>query len=150
MDILSFTRQIEQQMKEQDSIYHNVAVKYGLSDTAMWVLYEVYISEVPVTQQELSKSCFFAKQTVNTAVASLVKKGYAVLESAERCGRQKRIYLTDMGKGLAKMTVEPLIEAECKAYAVLDEDELKSYLDMTERLTEALRIETEKLEGVNI
>lgn len=38
MDSRKYIELIEQQRKEQDAIYHNVAVKYGLSDTAMWVL----------------------------------------------------------------------------------------------------------------
>ena len=45
MDIRKFIELIEQQRKEQDSIYHNVAVKYGLSDTAMWVLYNIYVAK---------------------------------------------------------------------------------------------------------
>lgn len=150
MDLLSIISQIEQQLKEQDAIYHNVAVKFGLSDTAMWVLYEAHISETPITQQELIKQCFFAKQTVNTAVASLVKKGHVVLKSVDGSGRQKQIFLTESGEKLAKATAEPLIEAECRAYSVIERDKLIEYLHMTEKLTAALREETEKIEGVSI
>ena len=80
MNTTDYIRLIEQQRKEQDSIYHNIATKFGLSDTAMWVLYNVYTSDDVITQQELCRQCFFAKQTVNTAITSLSKNGYVELE----------------------------------------------------------------------
>ena len=58
MEVIDYIEQIEQQNKEQDSIYHNVAVKYGLSDTAMWVLYNVYASKEAVSQQGLGAPYF--------------------------------------------------------------------------------------------
>ena len=145
MNIIDYMRQIEQQRKEQDFIYHNVAVKFGLSDTAMWVLYNVYASEDTITQQELCRQCFFAKQTVNTAITSLSKNGYVELEAIPGTRNQKKILLTEKGNALAKNTVAPLIDAESRAYSALSNEELEAYLEMTTRLTLALREETEKL-----
>lgn len=145
MTILDFIRQIDQQHKEQDSIYHNTAVRYGLSDTGMWVLYNVYTAPGTVTQQELCRQCFFPKQTVNTAIARLCKNGYATLEAIPGTRNQKKILLTDKGTELAGNTVGHLIEAEERAYAALTPEELRAYLAMTTRLTAALQEETEKL-----
>ena len=145
MTILDFIRQIDQQQKEQDHIYHNTAVRYGLSDTGMWVLYNVYTAPGTVTQQELCRQCFFPKQTVNTAIARLCKNGYATLEAIPGTRNQKKILLTDKGTELAGNTVGHLIEAEERAYAALTPEELRAYLAMTTRLTAALREETEKL-----
>lgn len=149
MSIRNYIELIEQQRKEQDAIYHNVAVKYGLSDTAMWVLYNIYLAEDVITQQELCRQCFFAKQTVNTAITSLIKNGYVELESIIGTRNHKRILLTEKGIRLADVTIKPLVESENKAYAVLDSEEIKAYLDMTTRLTISLREETEKLGGNN-
>ena len=147
MKIADYIEQIEQQRKEQDFIYHNVAVRFGLSDTAMWVLYNVYASQNVITQQELCRQCFFAKQTVNTAIASLSKNGYVELEAIPGTRNQKKILLTAKGNALAKRTIAPLIEAESRAYSALSRDELDTYLKMTTRLTVSLREETEKLQG---
>ena len=147
MKITDYIEQIEQQRKEQDFIYHNVAMKFGLSDTAMWVLYNVYASKDVITQQELCRQCFFAKQTVNTAIISLSKNGYVVLEAIPGTRNQKKILLTGEGTALAEATIAPLIEAEARAYSALSSEELESYLEMTTRLTVALREETEKLKG---
>ena len=146
MNIVDYIRQIEQQRKEQDFIYHNVAVRFGLSDTAMWVLYNVYASEAVITQQELCRQCFFAKQTVNTAIRSLSINGYVELEAIPGTRNQKKILLTSKGNTLAKSTIVPLIEAESRAYSTLSREELEAYLEMTTRLTVSLLEETEKLQ----
>lgn len=147
MDIRDYIELIEQQRKEQDAIYHNVAVKYGLSDTAMWVLYNIYLAEDVITQQELCRQCFFAKQTVNTAITGLIKNGYVELESIPGTRNQKKIMLTEKGVNLTEVTIKPLAEAEERAYEVLDSEEIKAYLDMTTRLTASLREKTEMLKG---
>lgn len=150
MNIRDYIELIEQQRKEQDAIYHNVAVKYGLSDTAMWILYNIYLANDVITQQELCRQCFFAKQTVNTAITSLMKKGYVELESIPGTRNHKKIMLTAKGTELANATIKPLVVAEECAYAALDEEEIKAYLDMTTRLTISLRKETEKLERIDV
>lgn len=149
MNTIDYIRQIEQQRKEQDFIYHNVAVRFGLSDTAMWVLYNVYTSKDVITQQELCRQCFFAKQTVNTAITSLSQNGYVVLEAIPGTRNQKKILLTAKGNTLAEATIAPLTEAESRAYSALSHEELETYLEMTTRLTVSLREETEKLQGEN-
>ena len=150
MEIIDYINQIEQQRKEQDFIYHNAAVKFGLSDTAMWVLYNVYAAKDVITQQELCRQCFFAKQTVNTAITGLSKNGYVELEVIPGTRNQKKILLTDKGNALAKTTIAPLIKAEERAYSALSREELENYLAMTTSLTVALREETEKLQGENL
>ena len=145
MNITDFIQQIELQRKEQDFVYHNVAVKYGLSDTDMWVLYNVYATVDVITQQELCRQCFFAKQTVNTSITRLIKNGYVELETIPGTRNQKKILLTRKGAELADKTIKSLIEAESRAYAALTFEELQAYLDMTTRLTVSLREETEKI-----
>ena len=150
MKITDYIEQIEQQRKEQEFIYHNVALKFGLSDTAMWVLYNVYASQDVITQQELCRQCFFAKQTVNTAITSLSQNGYVELEVIPGTRNQKKILLTEKGTALAEVTIAPLIEAESRAYSALSREELETYLEMTTRLTVSLREETEKIQGENL
>ena len=150
MHIRNYINLIEQQRKEQDAVYHNVAVKYSLSDTAMWVLYNIYLAEDSITQQELCRQCFFAKQTVNTAITSLTKNGYVELENIPGTRNHKKILLTAKGMQLTDVTIKPLVEAENNAYKVLNSEELKAYLDMTTRLTVSLREETDQLKGVNL
>ena len=145
MDIVSIIDQIEQQHKEQDALYHGVAVRHGLSDTALWVLYILHITPGDCTQQDLIRQCFFSKQTVNTAVAGLVKKGYLTLEMIPGTRNLKRLLLTEEGNAIVAETAQPMREAEKRAYGALSEAELDQYLSMTEKLTQALRKEMENV-----
>lgn len=145
MTILDSIRRIEQQQKEQDHIYHNTAVRYGFSDTDMWILYSVYTAPGTVTQQELCRQCFFAKQTVNNAIAGLVKGGFMQLEVLPGTRNQKRILLTAQGRELAAKTTARIRGAELRAYDSLGEEELQACLRSMQKLTAALRSEIENL-----
>lgn len=145
MNIGYYIDQLDQQLKLQDAIYHSAAVKCGLSDSAMWVLYVVSESGRDWTQQDLCRQCFFAKQTVNTAIANLVKGGFMKLEVLSGTRNQKRILLTEQGRALAAKTTACIRAAELRAYAVLGEDELQACLCSMQKLTAALRYEIEQL-----
>ena len=145
MNTAYFIQQIEQQMKAQDSFYHNVAVSFGLSDSAMWVLYHVTETSEVLTQQDLCRQNFSAKQTIHTAINGLVKNGFVELIPIPGTRNHKKILLTAAGQVLADRTVNRLKEAEQRAYSKLSEAELQAYLELTTHLTNRLREETDKL-----
>ncbi len=144
MNIAAYIKQIEQQQKELDALYHNAAVRYGLSDSVMWILYQIAAAKETVTQQDLCRQCFFAKQTVHSAVANLVQNGYVRLETIPKTRNQKRIVLTEKGQKLCHDTVDHLREAESRAYGKLTAEELQTYLQLNEKLTALLREEIEQ------
>lgn len=138
-------RLIERNQKERKSIYHETAAKYGLSETTLWIL--CYISEFDEdqTQQDLCRQGFYAKQTINTAIAGLVADGFAELIPIPGTRGHKRIHLTPNGQALADRTARPLKAAEENAYGKLSEDELRVYLETLRKLNVYLREETAKL-----
>lgn len=145
MEIYEYIKLIEQQRKEEDSVYHSAAVKFGMSDTAMWILYVLSEPDSCVTQQDLCRQGSFPKQTVNTAISNMVKNGYVTLEPIPGSRNQKRILLTDAGRKLAAVTVDKLRMAEEMAYDALTAEELESYLALSKRLTDSLKKEISKL-----
>ena len=145
MDISKYILQIEQQRKEQDALYHSVAVKYGLSDTALWILYLVSEDSGNTTQQDLCRENCFAKQTINTAVNSLVKNGFLERIPIPGTRNHKKLSLTPAGWELANRTTGNLKKAEEAAYGRFTEADLQSYLGIADRLITYLREETEKL-----
>ena len=145
MEIYEYIKLIEQQRKEEDSVYHSAAIKFGLSDTAMWILYVLSEPDSCVTQQYLCKQGSFPKQTVNTAISNMVKNGYVTLEPIPGSRNQKRILLTDAGREIVEKTICKLRMAEERAYGALTVDELETYLTMTKRLTDSLKKEISKL-----
>lgn len=141
MNIENYIKQLDNQMKEYDWIYHEFAAKCGLSDTAMWILYLISDETQSYTQQDLCRQCHFPKQTINTALNNLVKNGQAALEPIPGTRNSKRIILTDSGRKLIEATIDRLKKAENAAYRTFTDEELASYLDMTVRLNKYLRDE---------
>lgn len=139
MELSDFITQTEQCRKEQDALYHQLAVRFGLTDTTMLVLY--LVSEAPSTQQELCRRSFYAKQTIHSALATLIRQGYARLEPVPGGRKQKRILLTEQGQALSRRTTDLLHQAELQAYGSVGERRLEEYLTTTEAITAALRKE---------
>ena len=145
MQIREIIRRIERNQKERNSIYHEVAAKYGLSETALWILYYVSEFDEDQTQQDLCRRGCYAKQTINTAIAGLAKDGLVELVPVPGTRNHKKIHLTAKGRALAERTAGPLKAAEEKAYGRLSEAELSAYLEAISKLNEYLREETERL-----
>lgn len=145
MDIREVIFRIEQERKEQNAIYHSVAAKFGLTDTALWALYCISELAEDQTQQDLCRRGFYAKQTINTAIIGLAGDGMIELIPIPGTRNHKRIHLTLAGRELVGRTVAPLKAAEKNAYGRLSEEELSIYLETAGKLNEYLREETEKL-----
>lgn len=107
MNTAYLIQQIEQLLREQDSIYHNTAVRFGLSDTAMRVLYLVSETDEVLTQQDLCRQNFSAKQTIHTAINGLVKNGFVELIPIPGTRNHKKILLTASGQALADQDGQP-------------------------------------------
>ena len=145
MNIREIIQRIERNQKERNSIYHEVAAKCGLSETALWILYYTSEFDEDQTQQDLCRRGCYAKQTINTAIAGLAKDGLVELIPVPGTRNCKKIHLTPNGRALADRTARPLKAAEEQAYGRLSEAELSAYLQTLGKLNEYLREETEKL-----
>lgn len=146
IELRRYIEQIDQLVKEQDAIYRKAAAMYGMSNTVFGVLYTVSAIEGDCTQQEVCRRCYWAKQTVNTAIAGLVKQGYVVLEAISGTRNEKRILLTEKGRELIRNTTDQVLAAEQNAYARLSQEERESYHQIFSKLTFFLQEEIEKLE----
>ena len=145
MDIDSVIDQIDQQHKALDAIYHNAAVRLGMSDSVFWILYMLSICPGHCTQQDLVRQSYFPKQTINTAVAGLSKQGCLELEPIPGTRNQKRLVLTEAGQRLADKTGHAVRAAERRAYGSFTAEELRTYLALGEQINERLRQEMELL-----
>lgn len=145
MDIREIIHRIEHNQKERKAIYHEVATKCGLSETALWILYYISEFDEDQTQQELCRQGFYAKQTINTAVTGLARNGLVELIPVVGTRNYKKIHLTPKGKTLADRTARKLKIAEENAYGRLSEKELSAYLETVSKLNVYLREATEKL-----
>ena len=67
------------QFNECNALYHAAAQRCGLSDAAFWTLYALVTSCEPLTQNRIAADWGIPKQTLNSAVAAMVKKGLLAL-----------------------------------------------------------------------
>ena len=66
--------------KELEEMYHILAVRSGLSDSAFIIFYAMIELGEGCLQKEISNQYHISPQTINSSVRSLEKKGYIYLE----------------------------------------------------------------------
>ena len=103
------------QFNECNALYHAAAQRCGLSDAAFWTLYALVTSCEPLTQNRIAADWGIPKQTLNSAVAAMVKKGLLALCPGKGAHSGKIVTLTAEGRAL----VDKAIAIDKEAGAVL-------------------------------
>lgn len=128
---------------EMDALYHQSSLRFGITDSVSIVLYNVYDAGGECLLSEIYKTTGVSKQTVNSAVRTLERDGTISLRRHD--GRTKKIILTEAGKAFAERTVARLYCAENAAFDSWSEDEIKTYIRLSEKYLDCLRREIGKL-----
>lgn len=128
---------------EIDAAYHGAALKLGLSDAGMSILYTIcnYGDKCPLN--DIIRLSGICKQTVNSALRKLESDGIVYLESFH--GRRKIVCLTEKGKVFVKNTVFHVIQIENEIFDSWTEEELEVYMTLVEKYLRAFEAEIEKL-----
>ena len=129
--------------KEYNIIYHDAAMRLGLSNSEFDTLYAICELGDGCKQSDICRTTFIPKQTVNSAIRSLQKKEYLTLASGK--GRSMHIYLTEQGLQLVRRTIFPMVEIENEAFPKLTEKEYKTILHFHAQYLAALREGIQKL-----
>lgn len=135
---------LNQNEKMLEDLYHNYAASLGLSDSALWILYIVWIQGDGCTQKEICDSWSYTKQTINSALNSLEKQGLIRRMPLADNRKSKQVVLTAEGRAFAQKAVLPMLEAETASLGRLSERERADLLALTEKRTKFLQIEMEK------
>lgn len=128
-----------------DELYHRLAVYYGMSDSNLWVLYSLYLSEHACTPMELAKTWSLPKQTVHSALKALEKNGYICMQPSPDNKKNRLVLLTEAGKKLAERVTVPVIAAERRAFACLGEEEQQQLIYLMTKHYHSLEREIESL-----
>jgi DNA-binding MarR family transcriptional regulator len=126
-----------------DSLYHQAAVKLGLSDSVMFVLYLVYEKDGKCPLNDIRKETSISKQTLNSAVRKLESEEIIYLE--QNGGRAKTVCLTEKGKEYVSHTIARLFNAECSAFNGWTEEEISQYLNLMEKYNDDFRKQIEEM-----
>ncbi len=145
MTFVQFITAYNTLFKEGDSLYHSLAKRFGLSDTAFWVLYILKESGNEITQTELCGTLCLSKQTINSALKVLSGAGYISLEVPRGKHRSKYLSLTPAGREFIRGTIDLVFQVEEEAYKGLSEEErrallslLRRYLDLLDRAAQPI------------
>ena len=128
---------------EIDAVYHAAALKMGLSDSAMSILYTISNEGDACLLQTICRRSGLNKQTVNSALRKLERERVIYRESAGP--KVKRVCLTEQGKTLARRTAHRIIQAENEILTSWSAEDVEAYLTLTERFLQAIREKTQDL-----
>ncbi len=114
---------MNQQIKDMVGIYRNAVGRLGMSENELWIWYTLIVMDGDYSQQDICGMWSMSKQTVNTIISNMVRKGFASLEVIPGTRNRKEIRLTKAGRGYGEVVVKPLFEVERRAIEKLSEDE---------------------------
>ena len=129
--------------EEVDSLYHQAAVRLGVSDSVLFVLYMLHTNGGQRLLYDIYKLSGISKQTINSAIRKLEKEELIYLEKYN--GKSKLVCLTERGRVRAEQTAARLFEAERAAFSEWSEEELQTYLTLNKKYNETLKKQISRL-----
>lgn len=135
---------------EMSSLYHTAAVKTGISDGEIAVWNVLLFSYENYSQKDLAEILFMSKQTVNSIVSSMAKRGLIELEHVPGTRNLKVIKLTETGRQFASDNVQWIFEAEEQAMEKTDMSELRAVISLLDKYVENLREKLNRDENTDI
>ena len=118
--------------KEANDIYHEIARKLQLSDSALDIFYTIFEIGDNCLQRDICKASCMPKQTVNSSIRKLQTDGYLTLSPGK--GRSMHIHLTASGKKLIQEKLLPLIQIENDTLASFSPEECEQLLRLNAKI----------------
>ena len=134
-------RRMNQRIKELDSIYHTAANQIGVSDGEITVWSVLLTAEQSYSQQELCDLLSLPRQTVNSIISKMVKKGFVYLEHIPGTRNQKTIHLTQQGMDFGQDKVAWILQAEERALEQADPQQIQVSIDLIETFAQHFKQE---------
>ena len=122
---------------EIEAVYHEIAWKLGLSDSAMSILYTICDHGESCPLQIICRRSGLSKQTVNSALRKLEAEGILYLEPAG--AKNKNVCLTEAGLQLAGRTAKCVLQAENEIFISWPQEDMQKYLELTEHFLHSLQ-----------
>lgn len=122
---------------EIEAVYHDAALKFGLTDTIQFILYTICYLEDPCPLNDVVRMTGVSKQTINSAIRKMEKQGLVCLIAATP--KTKNLVLTEKGKELAEKTVIRLMRAEDEIFSEWPKEDVQKYLELNERFLNGMK-----------
>lgn len=122
---------------EITSLYHEAAVKMGISDTVLNILYVLCEKGGQCLQSDIFRLTGISRQTINSAIRKLERDGLAYLEQGE--GRNTTVCLTGKGRDFSAEKILPLFQIEDKIWGAWTVDEQEKYIAFSQTYRDSLK-----------
>lgn len=122
-------REFNRLYKELDDLYHNLALRQGLSDSASIILYALYLLGDGCLQRDICDLSYISKQTINSSIRRLEQDGYLYLQPGR--GRDMHICLTPEGRRLVEEKAAPVAAMEERAFSGMPQEDQQALLRLT-------------------
>lgn len=122
--------------KKTNEIYHDIALRLGLSDSAFDILYSISELGDGCLQKDICNATCIPKQTIHSSIRQMEKSGYLTLSSGK--GRSMHITLTDLGKRLLERIIYPVMQMEGEAFHCMTDEECQQMLTLFGKYIQAL------------
>ena len=119
-----------------EGAYHEAALRLGLSDSELNILYTLNEHPQGCNQSVLYKETGMTKSTVNSAIRKMENE--QILYLTPGAGRNTCVCLTDNGRKLVVNTVHRLIRLENEIFAEWSEMEQADFIRLNREFAEKL------------
>lgn len=119
-------------VKQKIELYHGIALQLGISDTGFSVLYHFCCTDNLFTEEDLPELLAVSNQAVNSAVTSLIKRGFVYLEDRTAACNNKAIRLTKEGTVFCQNKIAPVLNREINAFSRLTEEERNNLVSLSQ------------------
>lgn len=135
-------REFSSSYKELDDLYHSIAWKHGLSDSAFEILYTICVLGDGCSQKDICEWAYVSKKTINSSIRRLKEENYIFMEHGT--GRTMHIHLTEKGRQAVRGKIEPVIRMENEAFRKMGQEQSKEMLRLIRIYVENFREEALK------
>lgn len=119
-------RELNALYKELDQLYHKLASRMGLSDSAFFILYSMAELGDRCLQKDISEAYSISRKTINSSIKNLQMHGYLTLEKGNR--RDMHIHLTEAGQQFMEENIVPVLEMENSIFEEFSKEESRQFL----------------------
>lgn len=143
-DINILLKTLNCQTKRIEAIYYKLALNLKMSESAFWILYALAEADHECSQQEISEELSISRQTINSAIQSLVQREYIFLEQSAVSARKKTVRMTEKGRRFVEESIIPLREVEREALLKMDYFAQNQYVTLSQMYAANLQAEIER------
>ena len=136
-------RELNRLYKELDDIYHNIALKLNLSDSAFIIFYTLCEVGEGCSQKDICNQAAISKKTINSAIQKLEQEDYICMRHGKV--RQIQLYLTEKGQKMLQEKIYPVMQIENNVFQKMEETEARELLRLFQKYVLQLQAEAREL-----